>query len=92
MDLVICLSKYAGEVEPDAMFYFDDFINGFAKHGKLTKAEANAIPDLINLRIFSNIVNISSITNRIQNYERRVNWVKSNGDAISGRIIEEMGL
>jgi homoserine kinase type II len=75
----------------------------FSKHGKLTKAEAKAIPDLINLRILSNIVyfvgrhiagedNISSITSRIQNYERRVNWVKSNGDAISGRIIEEMGL
>jgi homoserine kinase type II len=102
MELAICLSKYAGE-EPDAMPYFDDFIKGFAKHGKLTKVEAKAIPDLINLRILSNIVyfvgrhiagedNISSITNRIQNYERRVNWVKSNGDAISGRIIEEMGL
>jgi homoserine kinase type II len=102
MELAICLSKYAGE-EPEAMPYFDDFIQGFSKHGKLTKAEAKAIPDLINLRILSNIVyfvgrhiagedNISSITSRIQNYERRVNWVKSNGDAISGRIIEEMGL
>jgi homoserine kinase type II len=102
MELAICLSKYAGE-EPDAKPYFDDFIKGFAKHGKLTKAEAKAIPDLINLRILSNIVyfvgrhiagedNISSITSRIQNYERRVNWVKSNGDAISGRIIEEMRL
>jgi homoserine kinase type II len=102
MELAICLSKYAGE-EPEAMPYFDDFIKGFAKHGKLTMAEAKAIPDLINLRILSNIVyfvgrhiagedNISSITSRIQNYERRVNWVKSNGDAISGRIIEEMGL
>jgi Ser/Thr protein kinase RdoA (MazF antagonist) len=44
MELAICLSKYAGEEEPDAMFYFDDFINGFAKHGKLTKAEATAVP------------------------------------------------
>jgi homoserine kinase type II len=96
------LSKYAGE-EPDTMSYFDEFIRGFAKQGKLTKAEANAIPDQINLRILSNIVyfvgrhiagedNISRITSRILNYERRVNWVKSNGDAISGRIIEEMGL
>jgi homoserine kinase type II len=102
MELAICLSKYAGEEEPDAMFYFDDFISGFAKYGKLTKAEAKAIPDLINLRILSNIVyfvgrhiagedNISSITSRIENYERRVNWAKTNGDAISGRIIEEMG-
>ena len=70
---------------------------------KLTKEEAEAVPDLINLRILSNIVyfvgrhqaqedNISSITTRIQNYEKRVNWVKENSDAIVGCIVEKMGL
>lgn len=102
LELAICLSKYAGE-EPDAMPYFDDFISGYAKHGILTKVEAEAIPDLINLRILSNVVyfvgraiseedNISSITTRIQNYERRVTWVKENSVAIVGRIAEKMGL
>jgi homoserine kinase type II len=102
MELAICLSKYAGE-EPDAMPYFVDFISGFAKTGKLTKEEAEAVPDLINLRILSNIVyfvgrhqaqedNISSITTRIQNYEKRVNWVKENSDAIVGCIVDKMGL
>jgi len=102
MELAICLSKYAGE-QPDAMPYFDAFIDGFAKTGELTKVEAEAIPDLINLRILSNIVyfvgraiagedDISSITTRIANYERRVKWVKDNGDAIVGRIVEKMGL
>lgn len=102
MELAICLSKYAGE-EPDTMLYFVDFISGFAKTGKLTKPEAEAIPDLINLRILSNVVyfvgrhqanedNISSITTRIQNYEKRVNWVKANSDAIVRCIVEKMGL
>jgi homoserine kinase type II len=102
LELAICLSKYAGE-EPDATPYFDDFISGYAKHGILTKAEAEAIPDLINLRILSNVVyfvgraisgedNISSITTRIQNYERRVTWVKENSKAIIGRIVEELRL
>jgi tetrahydromethanopterin S-methyltransferase subunit G len=35
---------------------------------------------------------ISSITTRIANYERRVKWVKDNGNAIAGRIVEKMGL
>ena len=102
LELAICLSKYAGE-EPDAMPYFDDFISGYAQHGILTKTEAEAIPDLINLRILSNVVyfvgraisgedNISSITTRIQNYERRVIWVKEHSEAIVGRIVEKMGL
>jgi homoserine kinase type II len=102
MELAICLSKYAGE-QPDAMPYFDAFIDGFATTGKLTKVEAEAIPDLINLRILSNIVyfvgraiagedDISTITTRIANYEKRVNWVKDKGSVIIGRIVEKMGL
>jgi homoserine kinase type II len=83
--------------------HIDAFIDGFATTGRLTKVEAEAIPDLINLRILSNIVyfvgraiagedDISSITTRIVNYERRVNWVKENANAITGRIVEKMGL
>jgi Ser/Thr protein kinase RdoA (MazF antagonist) len=83
--------------------YFDSFIDGFSKMGKLTKLEAEAIPDLINLRILSNVAyfvgralssedNISSLTTRIANYEKRINWVKDNGDAIVTRIVEKMGL
>ena len=102
MELAICLSKYAGE-QPDAMPYFDAFIDGYATTGKLSKVEAEAIPDLINLRILSNIVyfvgraiaaedDISTITTRIANYERRVVWVKNNANAIVSRIVEKMGL
>jgi len=102
LEIAIGLSKYAGE-EPDAMPYFDDYIDGYAKTGTLTREEAEAVPDLINLRILSNIVyfvgrhiagedDISSITTRIQNYESRVNWIKENSDVIVKRIVDKMGL
>ena len=102
LELAIGLSKYAGE-EPDAMPYFDDYIDGYAMTGILTRKEAEAIPDLINLRILSNIVyfvgrhlanedDISSITTRIENYANRVNWIKNNSDVIVNRIIEKMNL
>lgn len=101
MELAICLSKYAGE-EP-AMPYFHEFINGFAESGVLTRAEAQAIPDLITLRILSNVVyfvgraiagedNISTLTTRIENYEKRINWLKENANAIVAHIIGKMGL
>lgn len=102
LEIAIGLSKYAGE-EPNAMPYFDDYIDGYATSGELTLVEAKAVPDLINLRILSNIVyfvgrhiagedDISSITTRIENYSRRVEWVKQNGDAIVKRIVEKMNL
>eukprot|EP00557_Chaetoceros_sp_GSL56_P009736 CAMPEP_0176478626 /NCGR_PEP_ID=MMETSP0200_2-20121128/1285_1 /TAXON_ID=947934 /ORGANISM="Chaetoceros sp., Strain GSL56" /LENGTH=401 /DNA_ID=CAMNT_0017874573 /DNA_START=203 /DNA_END=1408 /DNA_ORIENTATION=- len=102
LEMAISLSKYAGE-EPDAMPYFDDFIDGYSETGELTLDEARAIPDLINLRILSNVVyfcgravagedDISSLTTRIENYEKRVNWIKEHGDEIVARIIDKMGL
>ena len=101
MELAICLTKYAGEEKGKE--YFEQFIQGFAKMGKLTRAEAEAIPDLMNLRILSNVVyfvgrhlagedDISSLTTRIANYERRVNWVKDQSKFIIDNIIEKMGL
>jgi len=101
MELAICLSKYAGE--ENGKEYFEQFIKGYAKTGKLTKVEAEAIPDLINLRILSNVVyfvgrhlagedDISSLTTRISNYERRVNWIRDHSKFIIDNIIEKMGL
>jgi Ser/Thr protein kinase RdoA (MazF antagonist) len=102
LELAIGLSKYAGE-EPDSMPYFDDYIDGYAETGILTRPEAEAIPDLINLRILSNVVyfvgrhlagedDISSITTRIENYARRVDWVKNNANVIVQRIVDKINL
>lgn len=102
LEIAIGLSKYAGE-EPNAMPYFEEYISGYATTGILTKEEAQAVPDLINLRILSNIVyfvgrhiagedNISSITTRIENYARRVDWVKEHKDEIVQMIVNKMNL
>eukprot|EP01038_Epipyxis_sp_PR26KG_P005885 gene5885-8115_t len=95
MELAVCLSKYAGE--PDAKKYFDEFLEGYLQHGYLTETEVNVIPDLINLRILSNVVyfvgraiakedNIDSLTKRAESYSNRVKWIKDNRDYITNSI------
>lgn len=96
MELAICLSKYAGE--KDAMTYFDQFIEGFMSRGpELTPLEISVIPDLINLRILSNVVyfvgraiakedSITSLTTRAANYLNRVRWIHANKQLISDKI------
>ena len=54
MELAVCLSKYAGEKDP--LPYFELFLTGFSKYGILSEKEIELIPDLIVLRILSNVV------------------------------------
>ncbi len=99
MELAVCLSKYAGE--PEAMQYFDQFISGFVQHGYLTPDEISCVPDLINLRIESNVVyfvgralskedDIYSITTRLENYNTRIEWVNANAQAIIDSITTKL--
>lgn len=99
MELAVCLSKYAGEKDP--MPYFKSFVDGFSKHGRLTPAEVAAIPDLINLRILSNVVyfvgraianedSIDSLTTRAKTYADRVMWIKKNSQAIQDMVGAKM--
>ena len=78
-------------------------MKGFATTGKLNELEARAIPDLINLRILSNVVyfvgraiakedSIDSLTTRIENYSTRVKWVQDNEEKIVDIIKTRMGL
>jgi homoserine kinase type II len=53
MELAVCLSKYAGE--PEALTYFEQFVTGFAETAELTPDEIDSIPDLMVLRIISNV-------------------------------------
>lgn len=53
-EIAVALSKYAGE--PDAITLFIDFADGYAVHGRLTSDEIHAVPDLIILRVLSNVV------------------------------------
>jgi Ser/Thr protein kinase RdoA (MazF antagonist) len=96
MELAICLSKYCSETEP--MGYFEQFVDGFAVHGELSKAEIEAVPILIRLRILSNVVyfvgralagedRISTLTSRIETYCKRLRWLKTNEAEIVGLIM-----
>lgn len=99
MELAICLSKYAGE--PDAFQYFEEFTEGFAEHGVLTAQEIEMIPDLIVLRILSNVVffvgrtitgedSPSSLTSRADAYSARIEWILGNKDKIVNMVKEKM--
>jgi len=54
MELAICLSKYISADDP--LPFLNSFIDGYTEKMKLTRTEIEAIPDLINLRIVSNVV------------------------------------
>ena len=99
MEIAICLSKYAGE--KDAMAYFDMFVTGFAEKGELTAEEIQVVPDLINLRVLSNVVyfvgralgkedGIESLTSRAATYAGRVKWIKDNSQAITDLLTSKM--
>lgn len=46
--------QYVGEDDPLSLI--TDFLSGYAQRGELSKAEMDILPDLINLRIFSNVI------------------------------------
>ncbi len=95
----MALSKYVGEDEPLPLIR--DFVTGYAQKGELTSAEISIIPDLINLRIFSNVVyftgramagedSLESLTSRAGSYAKRVRWVNANRQATVDTIQEKM--
>ncbi|GIL84124.1 hypothetical protein Vretimale_11089 [Volvox reticuliferus] len=99
MELAVALSKYVGEDDPLPLC--ERFVSGFAQHGQLTDAEIAAIPDLVNLRIFSNAVyftgraiagedSLESLTSRAGSYAKRVRWVNANRGALVAVIREKM--
>eukprot|EP00199_Chlamydomonas_sp_CCMP681_P002332 CAMPEP_0119116414 /NCGR_PEP_ID=MMETSP1180-20130426/52269_1 /TAXON_ID=3052 ORGANISM="Chlamydomonas cf sp, Strain CCMP681" /NCGR_SAMPLE_ID=MMETSP1180 /ASSEMBLY_ACC=CAM_ASM_000741 /LENGTH=393 /DNA_ID=CAMNT_0007105557 /DNA_START=17 /DNA_END=1198 /DNA_ORIENTATION=- len=99
MELAVALSKYVGEADPLPLC--QDFVTGYALHGQLTEREIEVMPDLINLRIFSNAVyfvgralagedSLSSLTTRAGSYAKRVKWVNTNRDAIVAAIKQRL--
>lgn len=90
-EIAVGLSKYAGEAE--ALDYFTDYCNGYAETSTLTKAEIEFIPDLIILRILSNVVffvgrgisdedTFDALTTRAKMYYERIQWIKDNRQKI----------
>lgn len=54
MELAVALSKYVGEDDPLPLI--TEFVTGYAVKGQLSQTEMEILPDLINLRIFSNVI------------------------------------
>lgn len=99
MELAICLSKYAGE--PDPLKYFEEFVRGFAQTAQLTEDEIDSVPDLIVLRILSNVVffvgrtitgedDAEQLTSRAGMYSARIEWLLDNRETITKLIEREM--
>ncbi|EKX38274.1 hypothetical protein GUITHDRAFT_97019 [Guillardia theta CCMP2712] len=91
MELAVCLSKYAAEKDPFNLM--DSFVSGFCEYGELTRKEVEGIPDMINLRIMSNVLyfigralakedTIEALTSRADMYAERIQWVNANRQAI----------
>ena len=99
MEVAVCLSKYAAEKEPFRLM--DAFLDGFAEKGVLTRAEIEGIPDMINLRIMSNVLyfigraiakedTLEALTSRADMYVERIEWVKANAAKISESLTNKM--
>lgn len=56
LDHIDCAIAFRYVAEADPLPLCKEFASGYVQHGELTLAEIEAIPELINLRIFSNTV------------------------------------
>jgi len=99
MEIAVCLSKYAAEKEPFKLM--DAFLDGFAEKGVLTRAEVDGIPDMINLRIMSNVLyfigraiakedTLEALTSRADMYCSRIDWVNTNSQKIVDSLSKKM--
>jgi Ser/Thr protein kinase RdoA (MazF antagonist) len=99
MELAVCLSKYVGEKDPFPLCR--SFIDGFAESGRLTRQECEGLPEMINLRVMSNVIyfvgraisgedTIDSLTTRAEMYATRMEWVSANRQRIIDCIAELM--
>jgi homoserine kinase type II len=86
MDCVVGLSKYVGM--DDVEVSFRDWVSGYGSTSKLTKNEVSLIPDLIILRILSNVVyfvgravfgedSFDAFTGRAAIYTKRIKYIHS---------------
>lgn len=101
-ELAVALSKYAGE--PDALQLFTDFCDGYGVHGRLSATEASCVPDLIILRVLSNVVyfigrayagedTLDILVSKAETYYTRIKWIHDHKqtivDLIAARVKEQ---
>eukprot|EP00667_Euglena_gracilis_P014113 EG_transcript_14609 len=101
MEAAVVLAEYVQEPEPLPLI--QGFADGYAQCGHLTLEEVAVIPDLVKLRVLSNVIffasramakedDIESLTSRATGCERRVRWVNENRDAVVDAIKSRMPL
>ncbi|KAI8466902.1 MAG: kinase-like domain-containing protein [Monoraphidium minutum] len=99
MEMAVALSKYVGEDDPLPLI--SEFASGYAVNGELSDVECDIMPDLINLRIFSNVIyftgrayagedGLESLTSRAGSYAKRVRWVNANRSPMAAALKEFM--
>jgi homoserine kinase type II len=90
-EMAVALSKYAGEL--NALRYFTEFAEGYGVHGSLTIDEIESIPDLIILRVLSNVVyfigrahagedTLDILISKSETYYERIKWIHDNREEI----------
>jgi homoserine kinase type II len=92
IDLAICLSKYAHHDSNVKMF--DSFFAGYVVHGpRLSVTEMHCIPQLIALRLLSNVVyfvgriisgedSVHTLTERMGAYVHRLEFIRNQSEGI----------
>jgi Ser/Thr protein kinase RdoA (MazF antagonist) len=99
MEPAVCLTKYAADKEPFKLM--DAFLDGFVEKGVLTRAEVAGLPDMINLRIMSNVIyfigraiakedTLEALTSRADMYASRIEWVNTNADKLIKSLTAKM--
>jgi hypothetical protein len=95
---VVGLSKYAGISAPEA--HIQAYIHGYAEGGgRLTAAEIRLVPQLIILRVLSNVIyfagraaagedSVEPLVGRAKVYEQRVRWLQEKAGWLRGLLAE----
>jgi len=96
MELVVGLSKYAGLASPEA--HVEAYAAGYAEAGgRLTAREIELVPDLVVLRVLSNVVyfagraaagedTIAPLTGRAAVYAKRCRWLLEQREWLVGAL------
>ena len=96
MELVVGLSKYAGMAGPEA--HVEAYAAGYAEGGgRLTAREIELVPDLVGLRVLSNVVyfagraaagedTIAPLTGRAAVYAKRCRWLLEQREWLVGAL------
>lgn len=102
MELAIGLSKYLADSDPmpNCALMVNGYFEGLGSDA-LSEGEVRLIPQLIALRVLSNVVyfvgraaagedGISSLTDRVSSYLKRLQWLETHADELTDVMLRSM--